>query len=126
MMIRVLIADDREQTRDGLKALLTTWQEFELVGEARNGLEALNLVEESCPRVVLMDVRMPRMGGLEATRQIKKRWPNVKVIILTMYPFYQADAIAMGADAVIFKGDPPEHLREAMVSGILADWQKGE
>jgi len=98
--IQVLIVDDRSCSRDGLKALLSTvrhcsaepstkshseaWPEVEVVGEAANGREAVRLVEECRPNVVLMDVRMPVMDGLEATRLIKERWPEVKVIVLTI------------------------------------------
>ena len=113
--IQVLIADDRPRSRDGLKALLATWPEIEIVGEAADGREAVQLVEECRPDVVLMDARMPVVDGLEATRLIKDRWPEVKVIVLTMYRSYQADALAAGADAFLVKGCPAEELLEAIL-----------
>ena len=113
--IQVLIADDRPRSRDGLKALLATWPEVEVVGEAADGQEAVRLVEECRPDVVLMDVRMPSMDGLEATRLIKGRWPEVKIIVLTMYPSYRADALTAGADAFLIKGCPAEELLEAIL-----------
>ena len=113
--MRVLIADDRPRSRDGLRALLATWPEVEVVGEAADGQEAVRLVEECRADVVLMDVRMPAMDGLEATRLIKDRWPEVKVVVLTMYATYRADALAAGADAFLVKGCPAEELLEAIL-----------
>jgi DNA-binding NarL/FixJ family response regulator len=97
-----------------LRALLATWPEVEVVGEASDGQEAVRLVEECRPNVVLMDARMPGMDGLEATRLIKDGRPEVKVVVLTMYATYRADALAAGADAFLLKGCPAEELLEAI------------
>ena len=112
--IQVLVADDRSQSRDGLRALLATWPEIEIVGEAANGQEAVRLVEEYQPDVVLMDARMPVMDGLEATRLIKGVRPEVRIIVLTMYSSRQAEALAAGADAFLIKGCSPEELLAAI------------
>ena len=111
---RVLIVDDQRPTRQGLRALLAFMPDVEWVGEAANGHEAVNLVTELRPDVVLMDVRMPVMDGLEATRRIKSQRPEVRVIILTMYAEYQAEALAAGADVFLVKGGPSEALRDAI------------
>ena len=113
--IRVLIADDRLSSRDGLKALLSTRAEIDIVGEAADGREAVQLVEECWPDVVLIDVRMPVMDGLEATRVIKDRWPEIKVIVLTMYSSHQPEALAAGADAFLVKGCASEDLLQAIL-----------
>lgn len=139
--MRVLIADDRPRSRNGLRALLATARlsasrlslgaepqaegstksqgealsEVEVVGEAADGREAVRLVEKCQPDVVLMDARMPVMDGLEATRLIKDRWPEVKVVVLTMYASYRADALAAGADAFLVKGCPAEELLQAIL-----------
>jgi len=102
--VRLLIADDRFRSREGLRALLATWPAVQVVGEAVNGREAVEMVAEHRPDVVLMDVLMPMMDGLEATRLIKARWPRVHVIIFTMYPSYEDSAMANGADAFLVKG----------------------
>jgi DNA-binding NarL/FixJ family response regulator len=112
---RVLIADDRPRSRDGLKVLLATWPETEVVGEASNGQEAVRLVEESRPEVVLMDATMPVMDGLEATGIIKDRWPEVKVIVLTIHASSRMDALAAGADAFLVKGCPAADLLRAIL-----------
>ena len=110
---RILIVDDQASVREGLRTVLEL-EGLEIVGEAAEGREAVQLVEECRPNVVLMDARMPVMDGLEATQLIKDRWPEVKVIVLTMYASYQADALAVGADAFLVKGCPSEELLKAI------------
>lgn len=83
--IRVVIADDHPIVRTGLRLMLGTNEGFELVGEAADGAEALRLVEELQPQVVLMDLRMPGMDGIEALEHLRRQWPQVAVIILTTY-----------------------------------------
>jgi len=113
---RVLIADDRPQSRNGLKALLATWPEVEVVGEATNGQEAVRLMEECRPEVVLMDAIMPVMDGLEATGLIKDRWPEVKVIVLTIHSSLRAEALTVGADSFLIKGCPAVDLLKAILN----------
>ncbi len=113
--IRVLIADDRLWARAGLRALLSTRAEVEVVGEANNGREALGLAEEQRPDVVLLDAQMPVMDGLETTRLIKARWPETRVIVLTMHAAYRSQALAEGADRFLVKGGPTTQLFEAIL-----------
>jgi DNA-binding NarL/FixJ family response regulator len=116
--MRVVIADDQPRTRQSLKALLCASLHDLEIGEAANGTEALRLAEEMRPRLVVMDVRMPELDGIEATRQIKSRWPEIKVLVLSMYPGRQEEARAAGADLFVGKGEPPERLLCA-VSSLL-------
>ena len=83
-LIRVLIADDSARAREGLRALFSTWPEIMVVGEAADGQQAVQLVAECQPNVVLMDLHMPVLDGMQATQQIKQQWPTVTVIALTM------------------------------------------
>jgi len=115
MQTRVLIADDRRPSRSRLRAVLAVRPEIVIVGEAADGQEAVRLVAECRPDVVLMDARMPVMDGLEATWLIKERWPVVKVIVLTIRASYRADALAAGADTFLVKGCPAEELLEAIL-----------
>jgi DNA-binding NarL/FixJ family response regulator len=108
--IRVLVADDEPRARQSLRALLTTQPHVLLIAEAANGREALDLVARDHPDVVLLDVRMPELDGLETARQIKAHWPGIRVIVHSMYPEYRAEALAAGADAFVVKGDPPDEL----------------
>jgi DNA-binding NarL/FixJ family response regulator len=106
--------DDLSHTRQSLRALLATWPGLAPVQEAPDAEQALELMESDCPDIVLMDVRMPGMDGLEATRRIKARWPQVKVIVLSLYTEYSKDARAAGADAFVCKFEPPERLFAAL------------
>jgi len=108
--VRILIVDDQLRARQGLKALLATWPQAQEVREAALWCDALRLIQDSPPNVVLMDVRMPQVDGLQVTRLIKAGWPQIKVIVLTLYAEYAADALAAGADAFVCKGEPPEKL----------------
>jgi DNA-binding NarL/FixJ family response regulator len=108
--IRVLIADDQSRARQSMKALLTTAPQIAEVREAVNGRDAVRLIEEAQPDLVLMDVRMPEMEGLETTRYIKRHWPWIKIVILSMYPEYSLAALAAGADAFVSKGETPTKL----------------
>ena len=116
--VRVLIADDRPATRQGLRALLTLLPEVEVVGEAANGGELIRQVSERQPDVVLIDMQMPVMDGVEATRRIKKQWPEVKVIALTMYARYRAEALAAGADAFLLKDGAADTLAGAILAQV--------
>jgi DNA-binding NarL/FixJ family response regulator len=119
MHVRVLIVDDQPRARQSLKALLATWFKAGEIQEASSGHEALRLAEESWPDVVLMDARMPGMDGLEATRIIKTKRPEIKVVVLSMYPDYREPALAAGADAFIDKGELPELLL-AILSAVVS------
>lgn len=123
--IRILIIDDKPSTRNGLKALLAFSPQIEVVGEASTGLAAIQLVKSQKPDVVLMDVRMPIMDGLQATRKIKQRWPDVKVILLTMYLPYERDALRVGADAFLLKGCSDETLRDAILTSVAYERSPG-
>jgi len=94
--------------------LLSTWNGVLEIREAGDGREALRLAEELPPDLVLMDVRMPEMDGLEATGRIKARWPWVKVIVLSMYVEHEDEALAAGADAFVGKAGAPEKLLDIM------------
>ena len=112
---RVLIVEDRTQTREGLKALLATAPLVQVVGEAADGREAILLLTELQPEVVLMDASMPVMDGLEATRLVKAQWPEVRVIILTIHSALRAEALAAGADVFLVKGCPAGELLAAIM-----------
>ena len=114
--IRVLVVDDHTIVRDGICALLGLAGDMEVVGEAANGREALDMVTKFMPDVVLMDIAMPIMGGLEATRRICKEFPRVKVLALTQYDDreYVFPAIEAGARGFVSKRAASSEL----VSGI--------
>jgi CheY-like chemotaxis protein len=112
--LRILIVDDQQRARHSLMALLATRFQLADTCEAANGLEAVRCVEKCKPDIVLMDIRMPEMDGIEATRVIKTKSEHTPVIVLSMYLEYQEAALAAGANAFISKGDPPERLLEAL------------
>ena len=105
LKIRVLVVDDHTIVRDGICALLALAGDIEVVGEAANGSEAVKMVKELTPDVVVMDIAMPIMGGLEATRRIHKEFPKIKVLILTQYDDkeYVFPVIESGASGFISK-----------------------
>ncbi len=113
---RLLIADDHELVREGLRTMLTGVDGVSVVAEARNGREALSLCRELSPDLVLMDVRMPVMDGLEATRRIKSEMPQVSVVMVTMHenPDYLFEAIKAGAAGYVLKDAPGERLLDAV------------
>ncbi|MGD8465873.1 MAG: response regulator transcription factor [Anaerolineae bacterium] len=117
-LVKIVIADDRPATRRGLRALLTQFAQVEIVGEAADGQESVDLVAECKPDVVLMDMQMPVMDGVEATRRIKEQWPEVKVIALTIYAKYRAQALAAGADAFLLKDGAPNKLASAILAEV--------
>ena len=114
--MRILIADDQKRTRQSLRALLSASLPETEMWEAADGEEALRLVEETRPQLVVMDILMPGLDGLAATRQLKSRWPEIKVLVLSMYRDRQEEALAAGADLFVAKGESPEYLLSALSS----------
>ncbi len=112
MAIRVLIVDDQILVRTGFKMILQAQPDIHVVGEAGDGEQALGLVRTLKPDVVLMDIRMPGMDGIEATRQITSERLPTRVVILTTYDLdeYVFDALAAGASGFLLKHVPPEDL----------------
>ena len=114
--IRVLIADDQRLMRDGLRALLELQDGIAIVGEAANGVEALAQSAALAPDVVLMDVRMPQMNGVEATRALRERGPQPRILILTTFDDdqYVFDALKAGAAGYVLKDLPAADLAAAI------------
>ena len=107
---KVLITDDRLASRKGIRALMLTQPDIQVIGEANNGEKAIQFIEKTRPDVVLMDAFMPRMNGLEATRIIKKKWKHVRVVILTLHDDIREEALAARADAFLVKGCSADDL----------------
>lgn len=114
--IRVLLVDDQALFREGLATLLSVHDDLEVVGEAGDGSEALELTERLRPQVVLMDLRMPVLGGVEATRRILGRQPQVRVIVLTTFDDDDDvfEALRLGAAGYLLKDSPSARLVEAI------------
>jgi DNA-binding NarL/FixJ family response regulator len=121
-MPTVLIADDHVLFREGLRALVARWEDFQVVGEAADGEEALRIAEERRPDLVLMDISMPGMDGIAAAQQIKRALPSVHVVMLTASE-NQEDlfrALQVGADGYVLKDTPSRRLHD-LLRGVLRD-----
>ena len=116
MSIRVLVADDQSMVRAGFRMLLSGEQDIEVVAEASNGLEAVDKAARFQPTVVLMDIRMPELDGLEATRRIIAADNAARILILTTFDLdeYVYEALRAGASGFVLKDDPPEQLLSAV------------
>jgi DNA-binding NarL/FixJ family response regulator len=116
MSIHVLVADDQAMVRAGFRMLLAGEQDIDVVAEAHNGLEAVEKAARFHPTVVLMDIRMPELDGLEATRRILAADPDARVLILTTFDLdeYVYEALSAGASGFVLKDDPPEQLIAAI------------
>ncbi|MBY0548987.1 MAG: response regulator transcription factor [Candidatus Obscuribacterales bacterium] len=123
--VRILVAEDQAILRSGLRIILERFEDLEIVGESHDGVDALERVFELKPNVVLMDILMPQMDGIEATKEIKRRFPDVKVIIFTMYSRNDDvfGALSAGADGYCMKDVEPEALYRAIKAVSLgASW----
>jgi len=124
-MIRILLVDDQTLLREGLQSLLQAEKDFEIVGSCENGMEALRLAEERNPDVVLMDIKMPIMDGIEAMRRIKRKRPATSVLMLSSFgeDRHIVEAMAGGADGYLLKDMPSglivRTIREARDGGVL-------
>jgi DNA-binding NarL/FixJ family response regulator len=123
MSIRVLVADDQSMVRAGFRMLLSGEDGIEVVAEADNGLEAVDKAARFQPAVVLMDIRMPELDGLEATRRILAADPAARILILTTFDLdeYIYEALQAGASGFVLKDDPPEQLIAAIRTVAAGD-----
>jgi DNA-binding NarL/FixJ family response regulator len=114
--IRVLVADDQRVVREGLALVLGLMPGVEVVGAAGDGSEAVSLAEQLEPDIVLMDLRMPRCDGVEATRRLRARWPGIRVIVLTTYSDDRSvlDALRAGARGYLTKDAGSAEIRQAL------------
>lgn len=114
--MKIIICDDQAVVRDGLELLLSLEKDIQVVGCAQDGAEALELTAQRQPDLVLMDLKMPGLNGIEATRQIRARFPRVKVLVLTTYDDdeWLFDAIRAGASGYLLKDTPREKVVEAI------------
>jgi len=118
MKQRILLVEDHTILRQGLRALLSTEPDLEIVGEAENGREALLLTQQRQPQLVLMDLSMPRKNGTEAIADLKRRWPELRIIVLTVHNGEEQirAALRAGADGYVLKDDTQVELLVAIRS----------
>ena len=121
--IRVLLADDQSILADGIRSVLSSCPEIEVVGIAADGFEALSMLEKQKPDVILMDIRMPNMNGVIATQEVKRRRPEVKVLILTTFDDsdYILNAINNGASGYLLKDTSSSALIDAIKNAYAGD-----
>ena len=116
--LRIILAEDHETIRDGLKLLLNSRSDMEVIGEADNGRKALQLADETSPDVVVMDISMPELNGLQATKKLKEQFPQVNVLILTRHtePGYLQELLQAGASGYVLKQSKSEELIRAILA----------
>ena len=117
-MWKLLIVEDQAIVRQGLKLMLEQDEQIQVIGEAANGKEAIQFLEKHAVDIVLMDVRMPEMNGIEATRVIKKRWPQIKILILTTFndDEYAIQTLKDGASGFLLKTADKDKLIQTVYS----------
>jgi len=115
-MIKIIVADDHQMFIDGIKALLQNEDEIILLGEALNGHDVISLVTKEQPDIILLDINMPQMDGIQTTREIRKNFPEVKIIILSMHNNYEfiSSLVSEGASGYILKNTGKAELMEAI------------
>ncbi len=114
--MKILLCDDQAVIRDGLEMLLNLEQDFQVVGSAQEGSEAMELAEQKQPDLILMDLKMPGVNGIEATRRIRAKFPEMKILVLTTYDEdeWVFDAIRAGASGYLLKDTPRQKIVEAI------------
>jgi DNA-binding NarL/FixJ family response regulator len=118
--VRIIIADDHELVREVMRSILNSEPDLRIIDEAKDGQESIDLCRLQRPELVLMDVRMPKMNGLEATQTIKEELPTTKVLIMSAYedPFFVSRAVRAGADGYVRKLSLVQELVDA-IRGVL-------
>jgi DNA-binding NarL/FixJ family response regulator len=118
--IRIILVDDHTSFRQGLRSLLDSYADIEIVGEAENGEEVVHSMPYLCPSAIVMDINMPKLNGIEATRTIKAHYPHVVIVGLSVHAdsFYQAAMVAAGAKSVVSKGMAGLFLYREIKAGI--------
>ena len=115
-MIKVLVADDQEMIRESLKIVLNSKEDFEVTDAVANGLEVIQSIRKNKPDVILMDIRMTKVDGVQCTQMVKEGYPDIKIIILTTFDDdeYVYNALRFGASGYLLKGVSMEGLQEAI------------
>lgn len=115
-IINVVLADDHVLVRDGIKALLEDQQGIKVIDEASNGIEALEVIKKQKPHLLIVDIRMPEMNGIEVVREVTKTYPEVRTLVLSMHDSeeYVVKAIQAGADGYLLKGASKEEFLKAL------------
>ncbi|WP_070121602.1 response regulator [Bacillus marinisedimentorum] len=122
-MISVVLVDDHAVLRDGLKNIFALEEDINVVGEAVKGEDALRTIRAAAPDVVIMDINLPGMNGLEVTRIVKKEFPEIRILVLTMYSDdeYLMAALREGSDGYLLKDSPSEQVVEAVRTVALGE-----
>ena len=110
----IVLADDHALFRQGLRKIIEGVADLEVAGEAGDGLELLSLLQTTVPHLVILDISMPRLRGIEAVREVKKRFPEVKALVLTMHRQYLHQALSAGAEGYLLKEDADRELFSAI------------
>lgn len=123
MQIRILIADDHSLSRKGIQSLLQEDKQFRIIGEATNGQEALEKAKMLLPDLILMDINMPKLSGLDATRQIKEQFPQIKIVMLSVSDDIQDffEAMKNGAQGYLLKNMDTEYWSDYLVSVVAGE-----
>jgi DNA-binding NarL/FixJ family response regulator len=120
-MIKIVLADDQTLLRDGIETMINLQEDMQVVGVASNGLQVLELLSTTVPDLVLMDIQMPEMNGIECTRKVKERYPAVKVLILTTFAEneYIIDSFSSGVNGFLLKDLPGEQMIQSIRDAYL-------
>ena len=120
-MVRVLIVDDSKAMRDGISMCMDFFPEMEVVGMGENGLEAVEMTEELRPDAIVMDIQMPIMDGLEASRTIRNSNPNVYIVLMSAFPDHLEQWEQVGANTCFSKDCDPDDLVNALVEAVTTE-----